>query len=128
MQAVRRIFVAATAAVLLGACAPATEQAINNLPARPKTQLVVQNKNWMEVAVYLVRSGSRTRLGNVASMSKGQFNIPESYVLGVSDIQVQADPVGSNRTFVSAPIQVFPGARVELTIENSVQLSSFAVR
>lgn len=128
MQTVRRVFVAAAVALVLEACAPATEQAENNLPARPKTQLIVRNNNWSEIAVYVVRSGVRARLGNVMSMSNGRFNIPQSYVLGANDIQVQVDPVGSNRTFLSSPVQIFPGARVELTIENSMQLSSFAVR
>lgn len=122
-----RYFLAAVAAATMGACAPATEQAKNNLPARSRTQLVVQNRNWQEVAVYVVRSGSRMRLGTVSSMAKAEFSIPDAYVLGVSDINVQADPMGSSRVYNSGPIQVFPGARLELTIENAIQLSNFAV-
>lgn len=127
MQAIRNILVAAITAAALGACAPATEQAANGIPTRNNTQLLVKNNNWLDVAVYLVRGGSRTRVGTVTSMAQAQFRIPDSYVLGVSDITVQADPIGSNRTFTSAPIQVYPGARVELTVENAVQLSNFAV-
>src|SRR3954467_1625158 len=120
MQVLRRILVVAAAAAALGACAPATEQATSSFPANRKTQLVIQNKNWMDVAVYLVRDGSRTRLGTVMSMASSEFKIPDAYVLGVSEINVQADPIGSNRTFTSGPIQVYPGARVELTVENAI--------
>ena len=127
MRYLSRIITAAVAAATMGACAPATEQARNDLPARSRTQVVVQNRNWQDVAVYVTRSGSRTRLGTVNSMSKAQFSIPDAYVLGVSDINLQADPVGSNRVFDSGPIQVFPGARLELTVENAIQLSNFAV-
>lgn len=128
MQVFRRIMVAAVAAAAIGACAPATEQARNTYPVRSsKAQLVVQNQNWQDVTVYLLSSNAKIRLGTVTSMSKGSFEIPDAYVLGVSDINVQADPIGSGRTFVSGPIQVYPGARVELRVENAIQLSNFAV-
>lgn len=127
MQVLRRILVAAAASAALAACAPATEQAGNNFVSHSKTELVVQNRNWQDINVYLVHGGGRTRLGTVTAMARASFPVPDAYVLGVSDINVQADPTGSHRTFTSGPIQVYPGARLELTVENAIQLSSFAV-
>ena len=127
MQTFRGILAAAIVASTLGACAPAAEHARNTIPARSKTTLVVQNGNWLEVAVYLVRGNMRMRMGSVNSMSEATFRIPDAYVLGVSDVTVQADPIGSGRTWTSPPIQVFPGAQLALRLENSLSLSNFAV-
>ena len=122
-----RGFIAAAAILALGACAPAAEQSASRLPARSHTSLIVKNDNWNDVKVYLVSGSTRTRLGSVTAMSKGQFFIPDAYVLGTSDVTIEADPVGSNDSYVSPPIQVFPGAQVALTVGNSLRLSHFAV-
>lgn len=122
-----RSFIAIAAVAALGACAPAAEQSASRLPARSHTTLVVRNDNWSEVNVYLVRVGGRTRLGSVTAMGKGEFYIPDAYVLGTSDVTIAADPVGSSDSYVSPPIQVFPGAQVALTVGNTLRLSNFAV-
>jgi hypothetical protein len=117
----------AVAAATLGACTPAAEQAGFKGPVREKAKLVVQNQNWNDVAVYLVSGARRMRVGTVNSMSSGQFTIPDAYILGVSDITVQADPIGSTISYVSDPIQVFPGARINLQVANTIRLSNFSV-
>jgi hypothetical protein len=117
----------AAAAAALGACAPVAEQAAVNAPVREKAKLVVQNQSWSDVAVYLVSGGRRARVGTVASMSSGQFAVPDAYILGVSDITVQADPIGSKITYTSEPIQVFPGARINLQVANTIRMSSYGV-
>ncbi|HEX6558736.1 MAG TPA: hypothetical protein VF021_04720 [Longimicrobiales bacterium] len=127
MPDLRNIVMAAVTAAAVAACAPAAERAAMNAPVKSRTKLVVENNNWLDVAVYLVRGSARARLGTVNSMSKEQFTIPDAYVLGVSDIVVQADPIGSTITYVSPPIQVFPGARVNLSVSNNIRLSNFAV-
>ena len=126
MQGFRAV-IAVAAVLTLGACAPAVEQAADGLSARSRTTLVVKNENWKDVNVYLVRGSSRTRLGSVAAMGKAQFYIPDAYVLGTSDVTIQADPIGSTETYVSPPIQVFPGAEVALNVGNALRLSHFAV-
>lgn len=127
MHKARAFTIAAAAAAVLAACAPATEQAGNTLPSRGETTLVVENANWSDVTVYLLNGSSRIRMGSVPSMRQARFNIPDAYVLGVSDVTLQADPVGSGRTWVSPRIQVFPGAQVALKVENTIRLSNFAV-
>ena len=123
----RRSLVVATAALIMGACAPAAQQAANNRPGLKRATVVVQNENWLEVAVYILRGSQRVRLGSVPSMGKAEFAIPSQYVLGTSDITLQADPIGALETYISPPIQVYEGARLALRIENQLRLSSFAV-
>ena len=123
----RSSLVAAAATLAFAACAPATEHARQARPAADRATLVVQNANWLEVAVYLVRGTQRVRLGSVPSMSKGEFAIPGAYIIGVSDVTLQAAAIGSHDSYTSPPIQVFPGARLALKVENQLRLSNFAV-
>jgi hypothetical protein len=116
----------AASALMIGACAPAVQQSAGN-HSNPQATVAVRNDNWLDITVYLVRGVQRVRLGSVTSMSNAEFRIPQQYVLGVSDVTFQADPIGSRETYVSPPIQVYDGARVQLKIENQMRLSSFAV-
>jgi hypothetical protein len=116
----------AAAALIMAGCVPVTEQAANDRPVA-RTMLVVQNENWSEVKIYLLRGSQRTRLGSVPSMGQGRFAIPYAYVLGVSDITLQVDPIGGGGSYISPPIQVYPGARLALKVENELRLSNFAV-
>lgn len=115
----------AAAALVVGACA--ANQEPNNGPARSPAVVAVQNNNWQEVAIYLLRGAQRVRLGTVSGMGKSEFKIPAAYVIGTSDVTLQADPIGARDTYISPPIQVFPGARLALKIENQLRLSNFAV-
>ncbi|MGQ0562704.1 MAG: hypothetical protein ACT443_12620 [Gemmatimonadota bacterium] len=126
MQGIRR-FMLVAAVALTGACAPATEQAASDPGARRRAMLEVENNNWSDVTIYLVRGSMRTRVGSVVALGKAQFNIPAAYVVGTLDITLAADPIGSNDSYVSPPIQVFPGARLALTVGNQLRLSNFAV-
>jgi hypothetical protein len=116
----------AAVALMLGACAPAVQQSAGQ-HTNPQASVAVRNDNWLDITVYLVRGAQRVRLGSVPSMSNAEFRIPQQYVLGVSDVTFQADPIGSHETYTSPPIQVYEGARVQLKIENQMRLSSFAV-
>jgi len=127
MKILKTFALAALTAAALGACAPAAERAAVDTPVRSQTKLVVENNNWLDVAVYVLRGSTRTRLGTVNSMSSEQFTIPDAYVLGAADLTVQADPIGSSTTYVSPPVQVFPGAHVNLSINNNLQLSNLSV-
>ena len=126
MQGFRSLLAAAAVATAVGACAPMTEQTALD-QQQQKTQLVVQNDNWQDIAVYLVRGTVRTRVGTVTSMTTETFTVPASFVLGVSEINVQADLIGSSDRYVSPPIQVFPGAKINLSVTNALQLSSYSV-
>jgi hypothetical protein len=103
------------------------EQARRGTAEKSGTTLMVQNNNWSDVNIYLVRGSARTRIGSVTAMGKAEFKLPAAYVVGVSDVTLQAAPVGSNDSYISPPIQVFPGAQLALTVSNALRLSNFAV-
>ena len=120
-------FFSVAALVILGACAPAAEQTRRSDAVRSGTMLMVQNDNWSDVTIYLMRGSARTRLGSVSAMGRAEFRLPAAYVVGASDVTLQASPVGSNESYISPPILVFPGAQLALTVSSALRLSNFAV-
>lgn len=121
------IYFAVAAFVLLAACAPATENARTPRAATGGTTLMVKNDNWNDVTVYLLRGTTRMRIGSVVAMGRAEFRLPAAYVVGVSDVTLQATPVGSNDSYISPSIMIFPGSQLALTVSSALRLSNFAV-
>ena len=126
MTVIRNMLVAAAAAVTLGACAPATRQAELSSAER-RTTLVIENNNWADMVIYVLRGAQRSRIGSVNSMSRARFKLPESIAGTYGELRIMADPIGSNRTYTSPIISVVPGSQVEVRVENNISISSFAV-
>ncbi|MBI2456031.1 MAG: hypothetical protein HY704_05045 [Gemmatimonadetes bacterium] len=89
--------------------------------------LTVHNRHWLDMRVYLVREGSRFSLGTVSSLQSTTREIPASVLGSGSSFQLQADPIGSVRTYTTEPLNVGLGQRVELTLENNLSLSTVSV-
>jgi hypothetical protein len=115
---------ALVAAVGLGACAPLSQGAET---MDKRTTLIVENNNWADMTVYLVRDGMQSRVGSVPSLSRSRFVLSDALVGGLGEIRLLADPIGSSQRFLSQPIHVLPGQQVQFRLENNVQLSSYSV-
>ena len=126
MKAMSNLLVAAAAAATLGACAPATRQAELDSAER-RTTLVIENNNWADMVIYVLRGAQRSRIGSVNSMSTARFKLPESVAGTYGDLRIIADPIGSNRTFTSPVISVVPGSQIEVSVQNNITTSTFAV-
>ena len=121
----------AAAATIAGGCASATgtTQSQNTDAASERTMIRVNNHNWSDMTVYLVRNGARMRLGSVSSMDTRMFEVPTSLLMSTSDeVRLMADPIGSTRVFTSPPLLIAPGRRAEWRLGNSLALSSFWIR
>jgi hypothetical protein len=126
MRGIHQTLVAAAAALGIAACAPATEQA--GVGAyESQTTLHVDNGNWAEMTIYVMRGVARTRIGSVRGMSTADFRITDTMVNGLGEVRIIADPVGSERTYVSDVIHVVPGARVDLKLQSHLPISYFSV-
>ncbi len=91
--------------------------------------LEVDNNNWSDVIVYLVRYGHSVRLGRVRSMGRETLRVPRGYTVGVAPLRVLLRPFGSKEGVELDPISVQPGQRIALTVQNHLQISSiFIVR
>ena len=80
------------------------------------TTLVVQNRNFSDMTIYVLRGGQRIRLGLANGNRSTRFTIPANLIFGIATLQFLADPIGSNRTPVSHEIRVTEGDVVTLTI------------
>lgn len=111
---------------LAGACASAGTAARGPSTTEQPVIVEVTNRNWSNMVVYAVRLGARYRLGTVNSMTTQRFRIPKT-LAAASGLRLMADPIGSSRTFVTEPIQVSRGQKIEFTVENLITTSNFAV-
>lgn len=98
----------------VAACAPrSTGEDI--LPGTAAT-LRVENQAFLDVNVYVVRSGQRTRLGTVSALTTRTFVLPGTMVGTAVSVRFQADFIGSSRAPVSEEVVVWEGDEVELRI------------
>lgn len=115
----RRILALATLAALT-ACASQRDTPDGDVLDVPQdtgpTRIQVENQNFADMTIYVIRSGQRYRLGTVNGHSTQTFTVPPALVAGGGDLRFLADPIGGNRTPVSEVLYVAPGELIELTI------------
>ena len=80
------------------------------------TTVLVQNRNFSDMTIYVLRGGQRIRLGLANGNRATRFTIPSNLIFGIATLQFLADPVGSSRTPVSQEIRVTEGDEITLTI------------
>jgi hypothetical protein len=130
-MSMRSTFLMATIAVAIGLTGCASTQRGDDLAlfdeasGQSEATIRVTNNNWSEMTVFILRSGMRTRLGNVGSMSSGQFSLPSGVL--ASSVRLMAVPLAARRGYVSQTMSILPGQQVVLKLENNLNLSSFQV-
>jgi hypothetical protein len=108
----------------LGSKAPAPVPDANWIGDVP---LQVVNHHWLDVAVYVIHDGQRTRLGMAGGTAETQMVLP-SYLLGVGgDIQLYGDPIGSTEQAITEVLVVQPGQFIEWLLEWGLERSSVGV-
>ena len=117
--------VAATTLLTTGCSSAATYPTRESVRKNAATQIQVRNHNWMDMTVYAIRNGSRIRVGTVTSGMVERFQLPRGFDLAAGALRLEADPIGSDESFVSGPIAVEVGTVVNWTIENHIALSSY---
>lgn len=80
------------------------------------TTLVVQNRNFSDMTIYVLRGSQRIRLGMASGNRESRFTIPPNLIFGIATLQFLADPIGGSRTPVSQEIRVTEGDVISLTI------------
>lgn len=101
--------------LLLCACAT-TRQAGNQDDF--KTAVRVENRNFLDMKIYILRGSERIRIGTVTGNSTQVFTIPEGLIIGSGLVRFLADPIGGTATPISQEISVRQGEVVELIITN----------
>ena len=89
--------------------------------------LQIVNRHWLDVAVYVIHDGQRTRLGVAGGTAETQMLLP-SRLLGVGgDIQLYGDPIGSAERAVTEVLVVHPGQFIQWLLEWGLERSSVGV-
>lgn len=120
----------ALAACASGPPAGGDEPTLDNADAEElvETTIVVENRHWSDVTVYLYRRSSRARLGTVTSNSTQTFRVPIGMGGGKAvDLSLLADAIGSEEEFRTDPLVVLQGQEVLLRLEVRMVHSSVSI-
>ena len=89
--------------------------------------VTVRNDNWLDVVIYAIRGTARFRIGTVGGSSTQTFRLTSAAMSGDAPIQILADPIGASRGYLTDPVVLGPGQRLELQVGSTISISSFAV-
>ena len=107
--------------------------------AKTSATLYVQNDNWLDMVLYVVKGGSRIRIGQVSAVNNAKFELPMAALgNGVGGIYILADPIGVTEArrdvygrgnmFATDDIGLSPGHTIiDLRLDNVIDHSSYSV-
>ncbi len=89
------------------------------LNPRAEVAVTVENQNFLDMDVFLVRSGQRIRLGMVPGLTTRILMVRPELVGYGSELQFEVHPIGARRNPISETMTVHPGDVIHLTIPPS---------
>src|SRR5450830_437290 len=87
------------------ACSGSTKEDEAAIPV-PPTYLIVENRAFLDMTIYVYRSSQRIRLGFAIGSGTTKMLIPANLIFGSTPLRFQADPIGANRQPTSQEIMV----------------------
>jgi len=102
------LFALAAAACHRGAVAP--------IDPRAEVAVTVDNQNFLDMNVFLIRGGQRIRLGTVPGLSSRILMVRPELVGYGTELRFELHPIGGRSNPISETITVRPGDVVQLTI------------
>jgi hypothetical protein len=118
-------------AVLLSACScffgkpPDTAAGASDWSGEILLQIV--NHHWLDVTIFVIHDGQRTRLGVAGGNAQTRIMLPHR-MLGVGrELQLYGDPIGSLERAITEVVVVQPGQYVEWLLESELARSTVAV-
>ena len=99
-----------------------TDAASINTPV----DLEVENHNWSDIVIYLVRGTQRQRLGMVNALGSTVFTFPYRRLGTTGDARFSAHAIGG-AGYTSESVLVQPGQTLKWTLESDLSRSSLAV-
>ena len=89
--------------------------------------LQVTNHNFLDVVVYVLHDGQRTRVGTVTGSSSQIFYFPVRLLGQGHEIQLYGDAIGSPDFARTERLTIQPGQYIEWTLESDLRRSSVGV-
>jgi len=96
--------------------------------AKDAVKLKVENLDYWDMHVYMMRDGYYRSLGVVPGLGTGEFSIPAYMALPGGDFEILADPVGSNLSYQTGPIEIGTAAELDVTLQSNLTLSSYTLK
>src|SRR5256886_6010240 len=102
------LFALAAAACHRGAVAP--------IDPRAEVAVTVDNQNFLDMNVFLIRGGQRIRLGTVPGLSSRILMVRPDLIGYGTELRFELHPIGGRSNPASATISVRPADVIQLTI------------
>src|SRR5205809_2042911 len=90
--------------------------AVAPINPRAEVALNVDNQNFLDMNVFLVRGGQRIRLGTVPGLTSRILMVRPDLVGYGTELRFELHPIGGRSNPVSETISVRPGDVIQLTI------------
>jgi hypothetical protein len=117
---------AVVAAASLAGCSRNAKTAIVP-PPEERIPLLITNHHFLDITVYAIHDGQRTRLGVAGGSAHTKMVVP-ARLLGVGrDLQLYGDPIGSSELAITEVIIVQPGQFIEWLLEPGLNRSTVGV-
>jgi hypothetical protein len=114
------------AILVLLACGGKRQAAVAPAPLE-KIAVKVTNHHFLDVVVYAVCEGQRTRIGVASGSGSTRMNVPRRLLGPGQEVQLIGDAIGSEERAVTETIIVQPGQFIELLLESKLARSSVGV-
>lgn len=89
--------------------------------------LKITNRNWLDIVVYVVHGGQRTRIGTVTSASAHEFLLPARLLGQAHELALIGEAIGSNDVARTETLIIHSGQYIEWTLEIDLRRSSVGV-
>jgi hypothetical protein len=93
----------------------------------PPVQVHVTNNNRADVNLYVLRGGTRTRLGTVVSGNTRVLTIGHLPAVGMQQLGFEVQRIGAEGIFSLPRVSVVPGQSIHIRIEDLVTTSEIFV-
>ncbi len=110
-----------TILLLCGCATTGTNSGTKN--ERGAVVIHVENYNWGNAVIYVMRGSSKVRLGSLRSGRRQKLYVPSAYIMG-SNLQLYVRFVGERYTLTTDPVPVRPGQHVNFVIRNYLPFST----
>ncbi|MGI9040420.1 MAG: hypothetical protein ACR2HK_04825 [Gemmatimonadales bacterium] len=113
--------------LLLGCASRGSEKSDPPTYNNVQVGLEVENHNWSDIVVYLMRGNSSHRLGMVTALSTSRFSFPFRHIGTTGNARLRAHPIGGTTGFTSEDLLVQPGQSIKWTLESDLTRSFLGV-
>lgn len=87
----------------------------------------VTNHHFLDIAIYALSEGQRTRIGVVGGSSSTVIDLPSRRLGPSQELRLIGDAIGSDEQTTTDLLIVQPGQFIQLTLESSLERSSVGV-